>query len=214
MLEVAFRAQNQCSYQRTKDILKKNGMIIDDETIRSVTNYVGRFVFKNDCKKAEEIFINYNQCRLDYPLNLDGILYIQTDGAALNTRIKNAEGSTWRENKLGEVFSSNNIHFWTDKHGNRQHRILKREYISYLGKVDEFKWHLLSCAVRGGYGKFKSIYSVPPTSNEHIEPGKSQPACDRSNPFLSKGIFFKKRLDSKTFMVYNGFRQESMQRSS
>ena len=155
MLEVAFWAQNQCSYQRAKDILAKNGMIVNDETIRLVTNYVGNYVFKNDCKKAEEIYIDYSKCKLDFPLNLDGVLYIQTDGAALNTRTKNAEGSTWRENKLGEVFSSNNIRFWTDKHGNRQHRILKREYISFLGKVDDFKWHLLSCAVRGGYGKFK-----------------------------------------------------------
>jgi len=89
----------------------------------------------------------------------DGILYIQTDGAALNTRSKDDEGSTWRENKLGLVFSSDNIRYWTDAKGRKQHRIYKREYVSYVGGVDIFKWLLLSCAVRNGYGKYmKTIF--------------------------------------------------------
>jgi len=155
MLEVAFWAQNQCSYQRAEEILAKKGININDDTIRLVTNYVGGYVFKEDCKRAEEIFERYNKCALEYPLNQNGVLYIQTDGAALNTRIKDENGSTWRENKLGEVFSSDNIYYWTDKDGKKQHQIRKKEYISYIGKVDEFKKHLFSCAVRGGYGKYK-----------------------------------------------------------
>ena len=84
-----------------------------------------------------------------------GVLYIQTDGAALNTRSKDDDGSTWRENKLGLVFSSDNIRYWTDAKGRKQHRILKREYVSYVGSIDVFKWLLLSCSVRNGYGEYR-----------------------------------------------------------
>jgi len=73
----------------------------------------------------------------------------------LNTRTKDDAGSTWRENKLGEIFSSDNIYYWTDKKGKRQHKIQKKEYVSYVGSVNEFKKHLFACALRGGYGRYK-----------------------------------------------------------
>ena len=112
-------------------------------------------VFNNDCKKADDSFTALENGKLDFPNNIDGVVYIQTDGAALNTRAKNEAGSTWRENKLGEVFSSKDIHFWTDKKGKRQHQITKKEYVSFIGAASDFKKHLLACALRGGYGRFK-----------------------------------------------------------
>jgi len=111
---------------------------------------------RNDCKTAEEVYTILSQGKLTYPEQVKkGVLYIETDGATLNTRQKDEAGSTWRENKLGLVFSSDNIYFWTDKHGDRQHKINKREYVSYVGSVDEFKKHLFACAVRNGYGTYK-----------------------------------------------------------
>jgi hypothetical protein len=61
---------------------------------------------------------------------------------------------------LGVVFSSDNIRYWTDKHGEKQHRIQKREYISYLGPCNEFKKHLLSCALKNGYGSYKKTVII------------------------------------------------------
>jgi len=34
---------------------------------------------------------------------------------------------------------------------------LKKEYVSYVGSVDEFKKHLLACALRNGYGQYKEV---------------------------------------------------------
>ena len=45
-------------------------------------------------------------------------------------RHKNDEGSTWRENKLGVVYSSDHIYYWKNKKGEREHRITKRDYVS------------------------------------------------------------------------------------
>lgn len=156
MLRAAYWAQNQCSYQRAEEIMKDvYGVFINDDTIRLVTNYIGEIVFKEDCRKAEEAYALFELGRLPYPQDQKGILYIETDGAALNTRLKDENGSTWRENKLGVVFSSDNIHSWHDKHGEKQHQILKREYITYIGSCSEFKKHLLSSAIKNGYGSYK-----------------------------------------------------------
>jgi len=156
LLKIAYWAQNQGSYQRAEDAITEAMQInINDDTIRAVTNYVGGIVFKNDCKKADEAMAKLENGKLHFPNNINGVVYIQTDGAQLNTRLKDEAGSTWRENKLGEVFSSKDIYYWTDKKGKRQHKIMKKEYISYIGAVSEFKKHLLACALRGGYGRFK-----------------------------------------------------------
>ena len=156
MLKIAYWAQNQCSYQRAEEALAEILHVkVNDDTVRLVSNYVGNVVFKNDCAKADEAYKMLCSGKLPYPNDQNGALYIQADGAALNTRSKNEEGSTWRENKLGEVFSSKDIHYWTDKKGERQHQIMKKEYVSYIGPVEQFKKHLLACAVRGGYGRFK-----------------------------------------------------------
>lgn len=36
-----------------------------------------------------------------------------------------------------------------------QHQIQKIEYVSYIGSVDEFQKHLLACALKNGYGRYK-----------------------------------------------------------
>jgi hypothetical protein len=157
MLEVAYWAQNQCSYQAAEEAVSKVlGISINDDTVRAVANEVGSIVFANDCRKAEESYNKLNTGKLTLPnASKNGILYIETDGAALNTRYKDESGSTWRENKLGMIFSSDNIRYWHDKHGEKQHKITKREYVSYIGSVVEFRKYLFACAIRNGYGAYK-----------------------------------------------------------
>lgn len=156
MLKIAYWAQNQSSYQRAEDAISEAMHIdINDDTIRQVTNYVGSMVFQNDCVKADEAFVALSSGKLRFAQTTNGVVYIQTDGAALNTRLKDESGSSWRENKLGEVFTSNDIRYWTNRKGDRQHQILRKEYISLVGTAQEFKKHLLACALRNGYGQFK-----------------------------------------------------------
>jgi hypothetical protein len=160
MIEIAFWAQNQGSYEAAREILIKKGFIIDDDTVRRVTNFIGNLVFENDCINAEKNYQSFNSGKIKTPFNKDGVLYIETDGATINTRHKNEEGSSWRENKMGVFFSSDNIHYWEDIQGKEQHKILKKEYTSYIGSVDEFKKHMLSCAIKNGYGKFKETVII------------------------------------------------------
>lgn len=94
--------------------------------------------------------------RLYHSPSREGTLYILADGAMVNTRKKNADGSTWRENKLGLVFSTDHIHFWKTAKGEIRHRIEQREYISLLGTAESFKKVLFHTAVRNGYGQYRN----------------------------------------------------------
>lgn len=163
MLNVAHWAQWQGSYQDAEvAIMLAHQLKINDDTVRQVANFIGNLVFKEDCRRAEDAFYKLDSGKLNFPAQKKkGTLFIETDGAALNTRIKDESGSTWRENKLGIVFSSDNIHYWTNKRtGEREHKVLKKEYISYIGSVHEFKKHLLSCALKNGYGAYKQTVLI------------------------------------------------------
>lgn len=109
MLEIAYWAQCQCSYERAEEAIRKTlSLEINDDTVRKVANTIGKIIFDNDCQNAEHAYSLLNNGKLSFPARKQkGVLYIEVDGAALNTRQKDEGGSTWRENKLGVVFSSN-----------------------------------------------------------------------------------------------------------
>ena len=158
MLLCAYWAQNQQSYEAAEKVLLRNYRLkINDDTIRLVTNEIGRIVYERDCQLTEEVIAKYNSCQLVFDHSRKGVLYIEVDGAALNTRQRNEQGSSWRENKLGIIFSSDNIKFYRNKNTDKTyHRIEKREYVTLLGNAEEFKKHLFMCAIKNGYGKYQN----------------------------------------------------------
>lgn len=157
MLLCAYWAQNQQSYEAAEEILRTHYRLkVNDDTIRLVTNEIGRIVFERDCRLADETMAKYNSCNLNFCHSRKGVLYIEIDGAAINTRQRNEQGSSWRENKLGIIFSSDNIKFyWNKKTGQKNYRIGKREYVTLIGSAEEFKKHLFSCAIKNGYGQYQ-----------------------------------------------------------
>jgi len=113
-------------------------------------------VFEHDCKLAEAAYQELSSGKLDFPrVKKCGVVYIETDGAAVNTRVKDENGSSWRENKLGMALTSDDIYTWTNKHGDKQRQIQKQEYVSYIGSAEEFKKHLFACALHNGYGRYE-----------------------------------------------------------
>jgi hypothetical protein len=171
MLIVAKEASRSESYEEAEKILKELTYITtNDDTIRAVTNTIGRLVHSNDMKKAEETWNQFNTGRLVFPeRKKNHTLYLQCDGAMIATRPdsedkdepdEQAKGAIWKENKLGLAFSSDNIHYWIDKHGKRQHAINKREYTALIGNSEEFSKLMLSLAVRNGYGIYKNTILI------------------------------------------------------
>ena len=60
MLECAYWAQDQVSFQRAEEKIKRTLHIsIDDDTIRKAAGYIGKAVFEEDCRKADEAWTEF-----------------------------------------------------------------------------------------------------------------------------------------------------------
>jgi hypothetical protein len=156
MVEAAFWGQHESSYKSAEKVLRKIYPVeITDSLIREVTDEEGWKVYCKDCDEAQDVDKNMKKI----PVNADksGVLYGFADGAAINTRHKNADGSTWRENKLGEFYSSDHMRKRKDK---KTYDVQKKEYTDYLGDVEHFKKQFFDCAVRNGYGHYKTTVII------------------------------------------------------
>ena len=92
MVRCAYWAQNQCSYQAAEDVISDTyGIKVNDDTIRLVTNHIGKIVFEEDCRKANLQYEILEGGKAAFAHDREGVLYIEADGAALNTRHKNDE---------------------------------------------------------------------------------------------------------------------------
>ena len=159
MCEVAFWAQNQASFKAAAEIIKKTHDIsLSASTIRTVAEFIGKIIFEQDTAEANLAFERREDIKCENKKT--GILYVQMDGATLNTRLKNNDGSSWRENKLGMCFSSDNISVRINKKGEEIGQIQKKEYTSYVGSVSEFKKYLFACAKRNGYGQYETTVII------------------------------------------------------
>ena len=155
MLEVAYMGQMLNSYnQASVELTKKLGYSISASLVREVTVYVGNLVYQKDVEIALETQENLTSSQLNTKVLKKGIIYILVDGAALNTRIEDKEGSTWRENKLGMAFASVHIRKRgkSDKNG---HTITKKEYSAYVGSAAEFAKFVYQIAINQGYGQYE-----------------------------------------------------------
>ena len=159
MLDIARRSVNSHSYEELQRTYKDDWHIeISDDQLRMVTNYIGKIVYDDDCRRKEEALTHFRSGQRSGKKK-SGVLYVQMDGAMFNTRV-DENGTTWRENKLGVVFSDKNIRTFKSERGVEYHKILSREYISYVGKSDTFKEHLYAVALRNGLEEHEKIVVV------------------------------------------------------
>jgi hypothetical protein len=206
LLDIAYYAVTALSFHSAASLIERiTGVNISHETVRAVASDVGAFVFNNEMKIADLIIKNYKTCSLKkFNYNINYTLYIETDGAMLHLRydkmqsndIQNNENITkigdknkedtngWYENKLGLVFSSDNLELKNTKSNNKStikvdnmdnekdiilelaqdtnivsevhYKVLKREYVSFIGSVEIFQKLLFATAIKNGYGQYKN----------------------------------------------------------
>jgi transposase-like protein len=155
---VAYVAQMVPSFSNAQDLLSRlRGIDISVSQIQKIAEHVGRKVHEDQMAKAKYA---YARPEVAAPLALvkdldDCILYIMMDGSAVNTRIQDEDGSTWKEMKLGMVFTDKDI-----RKQNKHVYIDKKEYAAYFGSVDEFKKLVFEAAARAGYGKIKRVVVI------------------------------------------------------
>lgn len=155
MLSVSRIAIAMRSYERSEKIIERiHHVTMSDDTIRNVTNDVGRIVYEYDCHQAEEAKRLFENNDIKRTYNKEGILYLSTDGAFVNTR-QVVDNSGWHESKLGMSFTNNDIECYKSASNENAMRILQKRYIALIGEVSEYQWHMLALALSSGYGKYK-----------------------------------------------------------
>ncbi len=152
MIEIAFWGQNQKSFQSSSEIIKRvHNIDISPNTILKITRYIGEIVFNYELTNAKKIWEQRAQLNLGL-VKKKKTLYIEADGAAVNTRVKE-NNTTWKENKLAIFFSDSDIY----RRKEDANKILHKEYISFLGSVDTFRILLFSKAVEMRYFEYEQI---------------------------------------------------------
>lgn len=127
-------------------------------TVRKAADDVGKAVFDEDCQRADRIWKEFSTRSMNpVPKRKNAVLYIEVDGSAVNTRVQDQNGSTWREYKLGIFFSFDHIYKWRNKKGETCRKISRKEYVSFIGPASEFKKHVLAAAIRNGYGTYENV---------------------------------------------------------
>lgn len=156
MIEIAFWGQNQPSFQKASEIIYRvHNTKISYVTVMNITKFIGKIVYNYNYNKALEIWNNRTNIEMQ-STSKKGTLYIQADGAAVNTRIEDENGSTWRENKLGIFFSESDMY----KRKNKSNIINHKEYVAYIGSVDTFRILVFAKAVELEYWKYENIVFI------------------------------------------------------
>ena len=156
MIEIAFWGQNQASFQKSSKIIERVLNIkISSNNVLKITEYIGKLVYDYNYKKALKIW--NNRANIDMTVKTKkGTLYIQADGASVNTRIEDENGSTWKENKLGIFFSESNMYKRKDKSNIINHK----EFVAYIGSVDTFRILVFAKAVELKYWEYENIVFI------------------------------------------------------
>ena len=153
MTNIAKECIRASSYERAVDVIKDHyGVTFSTATVRSVTDFVGAVIFKDDQHKADEAekTLPLSIDRRKKHRNKNDVLYIEADGAMVNTR-RQVEGTSWMECKIGLVFHAKDIHSWKTKTGATRRQITKKSLVGYIGSYKIFRYHLLALARQYNY---------------------------------------------------------------
>jgi len=156
MTEVAYYGQNQASFSAGSRMIEKAmGMFVNEETTRSVTEHIGKVIYEEETQRAKQAYENIAKIEHSERPRQE-TLYIMTDGATVNTRVEDANGSTWRENKTAMVFTDRDL----IKRKDGSHIITKKEYATLIGSAEEFRKYVWDLALRNGYGKVSRVVLI------------------------------------------------------
>ncbi len=92
---------------------------------------MGSVIYKDDQAKADEAeqAASLSIDRRRKHRRKDDVLYIEADGAMVNTR-RQAEGTSWMECKIGLVFHAKDIYSQTTETGITRRRIANKRVVS------------------------------------------------------------------------------------
>jgi len=153
---VTYMSQLVPSFERASESMEKLLKIkVSGTQCQIISEEIGKEVFEKEKADAQRIYDNIEK-EIPKVLPKKWILCILVDRSAVNTRVQDENGSTWKEMKLGLVFHDKNV----IRKGEKIKIIAKKEYVSYFGSVEEFKKHVLRAAIEAGYGEIEEVIII------------------------------------------------------
>jgi Uncharacterised protein family (UPF0236). len=156
---ITYASQLVPSFERASEVINKFLHVdISATQMQIVSEEIGKAVFEKQMEIANKAYEKPEETapQLLEKYRNEGILYIMMDGSAVNTRIQDENNSSWKEMKLGLVFSDRDL--ITRSNGDKI--ITKKEYVTYFGAVGEFKKLVFDAAARAGYGILKKVVVI------------------------------------------------------
>jgi hypothetical protein len=142
--ELTFVGQKESCFEEGKNTIKRYLDIdVSSKQIQIISEEVGKSIFKQDVKIANEI-CNNGESVFKKKSSVES-MYIMADGSMLSLVGK----SNWKEIKLGLIIRDDGINIRYPNSENMN--ISDKEYISYLGNKNDFKKVLYSTAVKNGF---------------------------------------------------------------
>lgn len=157
--KIAYAGQMAPSFEAAEQSIEYlMGLQVSAYLIREITEETGKKVHEQQMEAAEQAVARPEETA---PAALPreqktGTLYVMADGSQVNTREQGRDGSSWKEMKLGLVYSDD--HVLTRKGG--QSLLVEKEYVTYFGGVDGFKKLLFEAAARAGYGTYQQMVVI------------------------------------------------------
>ena len=158
MLQIARDAISARSYQEVEERYKAEKDIeISSDQIRSVTDYVGERVMRQDKERARNALNSLEKDQKSRKSGRDsvGVLYLMMDGAFILTV---EEG--WKEVKTAMVFTSKQLHTWKNKKGEECRKILQKDFVSCMDSASVFKGYVAALFKRNKGHKFKEVVVI------------------------------------------------------
>ena len=170
-LRVAKIGATASSYEEASQRLFEDFELkLSDDSIRKIVDFVSGIVLKEDIRLTESAVKDYKiedmrSARRGRRPNNGYILYVQADGAMFNTRYDPAkdskkEQSSWKENKLGLVFRSDELRKVVNKDNEISYRLGDREYICTTQGIDVFRNRLLMILLRNGLKDASNVVMI------------------------------------------------------
>lgn len=153
---ITYASQLVPSFERASDVLEKFlHLDISATQMQIISEEIGKEVFEKQMESANKTFERPEKIIPDTleKNKKEGILYIMVDGSTVNTRVQDENNSSWKEMKLGLVFTDKDL--ITRSNGDKI--INKKEYVTYFGGVGEFKKVIFDAAARAGYGVLRKV---------------------------------------------------------
>ena len=149
MVAIAKESVRASSYKRATQAIKEHyNTDIDEKTVRSITDLIGKIIFDHCKQKADQAKSEFDIAidRRKKHRNPQDILYLEMDGAMVDTRPENETDNNWRECKIGIAFLASDIKSWKNKNGEERRSITKKLLTGYIGSYKDFQYYLLSIA--------------------------------------------------------------------